>query len=339
MSNILFHNKFHQATHHTVSASGFPDSAIDPIASQTKPFPGIFYNNLYVVSSYATEAVFTFNAEDLVTFAAEPVVVFLTVPGGYRSEGLSNSMEWYGLYNTLHTLSAKFGNYYTVYATVTALSATWQLGKSFSDSLLANLLSFNNTFNTTQQTSAIWEDYQNKHLTNLAQQDTKSKNFDATQLTPTSAVFWNLSANQFSIMTLSQSAIFLNINQDNKKRGGRYTLVLKQPGENIKNALFNSDYVFANSPTITGINLEKFGVTVVKFTSDGRKMYGNTEFYSLSGLLPYTYFAGVGIVLTPDPAEAVETDAFLLAGNSGLTITGAIPYFSALDGSLNITYL
>lgn len=339
MSNILFHNKFHQSAHFTVSAAGYLDSATDPIASNDKPFLGTFHNNLYVISAYATEELLSFTSEDLITFASEPMVVFVTIPSGFKSEGLTNSMEWYGQFNTIQALSSKFGNYWTTYATVTALSSTWQAGKIFYDNFSIFYPLYDSTWLTTKQVSATWENYATKHLTNLAQQDTKSKNFRATTLAPTSALFWNLSANQFSILTLSNSAVFININSGNKKRGGRYHLILKQPGETIRDALFNSDYVFANSPTITGINLEKFGVTVIKFTSDGQKMYGNTEFYSLSGLLPYTYFAGTGIVLTPDPAEAVETDVFLLGSNAGLTVTGAIPYFSALDGSLNITYL
>jgi hypothetical protein len=47
MGNFLYHNKWHRFNHHTVPTSGFPDSAIDPIASFEFPFKGIFFNKIY----------------------------------------------------------------------------------------------------------------------------------------------------------------------------------------------------------------------------------------------------------------------------------------------------
>lgn len=38
-----FHSKFHSFAHHSEPTIGFPDSATDPIASQSKPFKGDFY--------------------------------------------------------------------------------------------------------------------------------------------------------------------------------------------------------------------------------------------------------------------------------------------------------
>lgn len=43
--NARFHDKFHSTNHHTLSTSGFPDSATDPIASPEKPFKGDFVVN------------------------------------------------------------------------------------------------------------------------------------------------------------------------------------------------------------------------------------------------------------------------------------------------------
>lgn len=40
-----FHNKMHRYSHHTVATPGIPDSARDPLASQTSPFQGDMYIN------------------------------------------------------------------------------------------------------------------------------------------------------------------------------------------------------------------------------------------------------------------------------------------------------
>jgi hypothetical protein len=40
-----FHRKYHAHTHHTTPLSNYPDSAYDPIASQSRPFNGNFYIN------------------------------------------------------------------------------------------------------------------------------------------------------------------------------------------------------------------------------------------------------------------------------------------------------
>lgn len=46
MSNQLYHNKWHGYNHFTVSLSSYPDSATDPIASESYPFRGFFYNKI-----------------------------------------------------------------------------------------------------------------------------------------------------------------------------------------------------------------------------------------------------------------------------------------------------
>jgi predicted acyltransferase (DUF342 family) len=49
--NARFHDKIHSTNHHTLSTSGFPDSATDPIASPDKPFKGDFVVNGVLSSS------------------------------------------------------------------------------------------------------------------------------------------------------------------------------------------------------------------------------------------------------------------------------------------------
>lgn len=41
--NQRFHSRFHRFSHHTNATPGYPDSALDPIASSTSPFKGDFY--------------------------------------------------------------------------------------------------------------------------------------------------------------------------------------------------------------------------------------------------------------------------------------------------------
>lgn len=41
--NARFHNKLHRKNHHTLPTTGYPDSAIDPIASPDEPFQGDFH--------------------------------------------------------------------------------------------------------------------------------------------------------------------------------------------------------------------------------------------------------------------------------------------------------
>lgn len=40
---MRFHSKYHAKNHHTLSSTGYPDSANDPIASKNKPFKGDFH--------------------------------------------------------------------------------------------------------------------------------------------------------------------------------------------------------------------------------------------------------------------------------------------------------
>lgn len=49
--NARFHDKIHSTNHHTLSTSGFPDSATDPIASPARPFKGDFIVNGVLSSS------------------------------------------------------------------------------------------------------------------------------------------------------------------------------------------------------------------------------------------------------------------------------------------------
>lgn len=324
MSNLFFHNRLHRTIHHTVSSLRYPDSHLDPIASEDKPFFGIFHNIIPAekLSTYLQDS----DNSLIITFDLNAIKTIQDSYLNLTQNATTNSQEWASTYQTVHALSAEFGQYLTVFNTVTALSSGWQSAYNFFNHFSANSASFASCYATTNSLSAAWELYPFKHLTNLAQQDTKSKNFAATKLPVTSNIVWDLSSNQFSYMTLTSSAVFKNLSAAKKKKGGQYYLLLKQPASGANDAYFESDYVFSNFDYLTGdnINKEALGVTVLKFISDGVKMYARTEIYTLSGLAPYTYFAGPGIIISGGVAEAYATEEF--NSDNGLIIAGAVPY-------------
>ena len=98
MSNIPFHNKFHRSTHHTVSAPGFLDSNLDPIASESQPFSGVFYNSFIAVTGSNEFFLTTFGGDSILSFLGVP---FITIIVNYESGILlTNSYEWTRSYNT-----------------------------------------------------------------------------------------------------------------------------------------------------------------------------------------------------------------------------------------------
>lgn len=64
---MRFHQKSHQKSHHSLSSFGYPDSALDPIASQSDPFQGDFYLNgdLHANTLYLDTSVPNLSADNL----------------------------------------------------------------------------------------------------------------------------------------------------------------------------------------------------------------------------------------------------------------------------------
>jgi len=330
MSNILFHNRLHRTIHHTVSSATYPDSHLDPVASEDKPFFGIFYNTIpagsHVLSNYLTD----FSGNLLLAFNLDEIQSIAQTSNITVTDSIAtNSQQWSNAYAIAHALSAEFGQYLTVFNTVTALSGQWKSAADFFVNFFATSAGFISCESTVRTLSVTWEEYPFKHLVNLAQADTQAKNFAATKLPVTSNLVWDLSANQFSYMTLTSSVVFKNLDSIKKKKGGQYYLMLKQPASGSNDVYFDSDFVFSNFDYLTGdtVNKEPLGVTVFKFVTDGVKMYARTEIYTLSGLTPYTYFAGPGIIIDDgiNIAEAFETEEF--DSDNGLIIAGGgVPY-------------
>jgi hypothetical protein len=142
---------------------------------------------------------------------------------------------------------------------------------------------------------------------------------------------WDLSANQVAFINLSANAFVTNIAPvATKDKGGEYILTIQQDGLGGRTLLFDSDYVFStkvyelSSNTTSVIAPSSFSVTVIRFTSNGSKLYGKPTKYYYNLNVDYTYFDGPGIYLDPAPAGTNIGDAIIPAG--GLTIGGSVPY-------------
>lgn len=238
-----FHSKFHRANHHSVAFPGTPDSGLDPIASITQPFLGVFYN---------------------------------TITDDNRSYTLNgNSLQWYLAYTAVSQNSGYWGLTDSVYNTVNALSASWNLGYNGYLSFYPNSAKYESAYTTLNTYSAGWNNENIMYL-NVVQEYTKSKTFSGTDLAylNLNSVDWDLDLNQVTFITL-MSSISVN-NPLNMKRGGLYTMVVKQSTAGGKDINFDTCYRFPN--TIFRYNIVyqvPNAVTVINFLCDGAVMYGD----------------------------------------------------------------
>lgn len=158
MSNTIFHNKYHQTNHHSVSTYGYPDSGLDPIANREEPFLGTFYN------------------------IVESVTPNLT----------GNSLEWYSSYTTLCANSGTYYLYITTRDTVTGLSAGWTSGSNFYNAYKPVSSGLDSTYTTVRENSANWPFLNNTLRLVFPQENTATKIFDGVTLAPNilSATFY-----------------------------------------------------------------------------------------------------------------------------------------------------
>lgn len=293
MSNYIYHNKFHQTIHHTVSSPGYPDSATDPIASIDNPFLGTFFN---IVSSGRTNYI------------------------GY----LSDSTQWRSSFLNVKALSSEWENFSTVFNTTSSLSSNWTQG--FIGYTLFNQTSgrLEETYTTYTTYSSAWLNLLNALQADLPQEITKQKNFAAVTLTPSSNIYsWNLNTAQVAFIDLTDSISSLD-QPSNMKKGGEYTLIIQQDQPGNRNLAFNSAYKF--NTTSPGLMLQPFGVSVIRFVSDGTYMYGkiSRHYYGLD--IYITYFDAGGIVLEPAPAGLYAGASFTVGDQGGLLVDGGAPF-------------
>lgn len=267
MSNFLFHNKFHRANHHTIATPGLPDSATDPIASQSEPFLGIFYNYqnaLLDLSAVDVSYLETFLTDSITTFDGLSVNTIQSIYAAITANVFTNSKQWFEMYTNINTFSAFYGLYPTVSSTVNAFSGSWNLGYDFYSSLNTLSTNYFSTYTVVNTYSANWPFIDTTLRLNLVQQNTRSKNFSGARITDISVIgsnisaYWNLSAAQCAFFRITGDTVFKNIvNPNNKKKGGEYTLVLQQDGFGNRPVIFESDYVFSYSLSTFSLSSEK----------------------------------------------------------------------------------
>jgi hypothetical protein len=289
MSNYLYHNKFHLSLHHTVSSAGYPDSATDPIAGIGNEFLGTFYNAVCGVTTTST--------------------------------------EWRSNYLQIKPLSGGWEKYKTTYSTVCSLSAPWNLGYSFRTEYFTNSADYESTDSNLASNSAYWFNLYNAFTKGDPQQYTKQISFSGVELVQTVGnIDWDLDVAQVAFINLSLPTVTLR-NPTNMKKGGCYTLIIRQDQAGSKSVAFEANYVLnIGNP---GVMLAPFGVTVIRFISNGTRLFGKvTQYYYGLGSY-YTYLDDGGVGLAPDPS-GLNAGASFVPGN-GMTVAGAAPYDSG-DG-------
>lgn len=252
---FTFHNKFHRANHHTLSATGIPDAGLDPIASSRFPFQGIFYNTITDIEK---------------TFIYE-----------------ANSLQWWFAYTTMQGNSANWMLTRSLYSTVSSLSGNWNLGYVGYTTLRDNSGRYDSTYTTVCAFSAEWG---SPYLmfTNKAQQYTQSKTFSGQTLTPLidlpglSTFDWNLDNQQVAFLYLTQNSKLLNPIEETVLNGGLYTLIVKQTHPTQAYTLefeglyrFNERYYRNNI-----INSSVSGITVIDFIAIENQLYGDVTYLS-----------------------------------------------------------
>ena len=293
MSNFLFHNKFHQANHHTIATPGLPDSATDPIASQSEPFQGVFYNYLNALlnlSAIDVSYLETFLTDSITTFDGLSVNTIQSIYAAITADVFTNSQQWFEMYTNINALSAVYGLYPTVSTTVNTYSGNWSLGYDFYSSLNTLSTNYFSTYTMVNSYSANWPFIDTTLRLNLAQQNTRSKNFSGVNITSVSvdtsgvSAYWNLSAAQCAFFRLTGTTVFKNIvNSNNKKKGGEYTLVLQQDGFGNRPVTFENDYVF--SPSSLGQILSSYSIIIAGVSAGATTLFSTgNNFYGQLGL-------------------------------------------------------
>lgn len=247
MSNYLYHNKYHRTIHHTLPTPGIPDSATDPIASLTDPFLGYFHN--YIDSVFLDEVginvsyLVTYGQDEITTFAGLSVAtldsIFLTL----TASAYSHSYNWYSTRTNIFSLSTGYSLYPFLTGVTIYLSGNWDSSFSAYTNIFLNSANYTSTYTTVRQNSANWPFLETTLRLDRVQQNLKSKNFALVNITSDTNIFWDLSSQQVAFFVLSSNSILKNIiNPENKKKGGEYTLIIRQDGYGGRTLTFESDY-------------------------------------------------------------------------------------------------
>lgn len=257
--SYTFHNKFHRANHHTLSSVDTVDAGLDPIASESAPFMGVFYNLL-------TDQRRSFNIS-------------------------TNSYEWWTTFTTFRANSATWMLTRSLYTTVSSLSDSWVEGYAaylHLQSLSARYLAL---YTTVCSYSADWGSPYLMY-TNRTQVYTHSKTFSGQNLYPVgttgpdlSTYNWNLDTQQVAFLVLDKNVFINNPDENSKINGGMYTMVLKQNNPTVApngyGVELGTQYRLNDRNERTNfVNTALSGVTIVNFICVDGLMYGEVTYLS-----------------------------------------------------------
>lgn len=308
MANIIYHNKWHRFNHHTVALSGYPDSAIDPIASLDFPFRGIFYTLIPYIT------------------AGDEILYYIP----------SDSYLWWSTYNYTVTFSADWENWLSVKETLCADVDDYNSGQQgflwwSSNSALLDT-AYKSAFTLSAEyiwplstegkfppvSGYGWHVALSSVTMRLNRQDVSIRQKNAVPVvlaeTPFRTVNWNVSAAQTAYLTLTGNYTLTADKVFSAKAGGKYTMWvgLDYCPEPFMNLHFNPDVYqiqvkklsepdYASENNV--IQLSANNITRIDFVSDGNLMYGRATHYKV--FLPTTddiYYGGVANTLNPNPA-------------------------------------
>jgi len=341
MGNFIYHNKWHSFNHHTVPSPGYPDSAMDPIASQEFPFLGFFFNSIPLSS-------------------VEDVIVSYTDTNSrdwynYYTLTSINSSDW-SLWSSVRYTASGFRSENIRLSTVTFLYENWSdgyTGYTYWNGFSALIMSaYLNAF--ALSSARVWPlstegsetSGRGWHIalsgitwrTNVSAVNTRQKNFGPVALlTPNqdNTLFWDVSTAQTAYLTLTEDKTLTATRIFNAYKGGKYTLWVALDFCPLPEMDLYFDYEtyriqvvkFPRKDTYTSntdvIRLSANNVTRIDFVYDGKQMLGKATHYKI--FLPTTddlYYQGLGNSLASNPAFAgglAEPFNFLSPG-AGLRI-------------------
>ena len=181
--NARFHNKLHRKNHHTTPTDGYPDSATDPIASESEPFTGDFFlngnlnvfgaiNTVYNTLSNISIPVPVLSAQIgfqpsnslVVQLSGVKYAIPVTLVGNNTFNNgtsginsLANYVTYIGNVSSSGTLSGKDSNNWNlIYSTVIANSGSWNGGNNVYTAVGANSGNWDSAYTTVNTNSGNW---------------------------------------------------------------------------------------------------------------------------------------------------------------------------------------
>jgi hypothetical protein len=337
MGNFLYHNKWHGYNHHTIATREYPDSAIDPIASEAYPFKGIFFILLSLSSVNDVQI---------------------------KSGPTSDSYGWWTYYN----LTKSFSSDWNLWSSVRNTASGFVVTNSYNNTQTYYFENWNsgyvgytywrgfsgiiyNTYLWTQAVSAesVWPlSTEGRtpppiglgwHIalssitwrTNVSAVNTRQKNFGpVAQLfaNPDGTLFWDVSTAQTAFYLLTENKTITATQLFNVFKGGKYTLWAKLdfcPEEEMNLYFDYNTYriqvvKYPRKDTYTDntkvVRLSANNITRIDFVYDGQYMLGKATHYKI--YLPTgddLYLQGLGNTLIPSPYYAnglSEPDNYIL---------------------------